>query len=309
MWMQVLAENACKGVAKLGELVLGGFFRQKEYRDRLMQAQADKDALDIANGKKIFDGESLLPVWNLSQMPTSSLPTLIGFEEEANNLNATLKITADILKDTAEEEVSDEAVNSDWFTRWRREASAVGNPEMQQLWARILAEEIKSPQTISLKTLDVLKNISKTDADLFCKIVRFRINNLIPNPEHVLNSYTLNDIIKLQDVGLVGENLFLSPVTITSIIKKEILICNWFVLSLDLQSSTNIGINGNIISRAGKEIISIADTISKATKEEIRLIGDMVWKTNISNICSRMTAHELINPREFSSQELDYWPH
>ena len=308
MWMQVLAENACKGLAKLGELVLGGFFRQKEYRDRLMQAQADKDALDIANGKKIFDGESLLPVWNLSQMPTSSLPTLIGFEEEANNLNATLKITADILKDTAEEEVSDEAVKSDWFTRWRREACAVGNPEMQQLWARILAEEIKSPQTISLKTLDVLKNISKTDADLFCRVARFRINTLIPDPNDNFRMYTVDNILQLQDIGLIGENFLLVPKT-KEFNDKQIVVCNVFLLSLNLERINTIDIIGYNISRAGREILSIADTISPATKEEVRLIGDMVWETDVSKKCSRMTAHMRVSPRGYSTQEMDYWPH
>ena len=167
MWSEILAENACKGLGKLGKLLLGRFLRQDDYKNILMQAQAEKDALAIASGEKVFDGERLLPAWDLSHLPASSLPHLIGLEEESNNLNATLKITADILKDTPEEEVADESVDPDWFTRWRREACTVGNPEMRQLWGRILAEEIKSPQTISLKTLDILKNISKADAELF----------------------------------------------------------------------------------------------------------------------------------------------
>lgn len=303
-----ISENTSKGISKLIELAFQGSFRKKDYKDYLMHEQAKKDALDIANGKKIFDGESLLPAWNLSQMPTSSLPTLIGFEEEANNLNATLKLSADILKKTPEEEVADEAVNSDWFTRWRREASAVGNPEMQQLWARILAEEIKSPQTISLKTLDVIKNISKTDADLFCRIARFRINTLIPDPNYNFRMYTVDNILQLQDIGLIGENSFLVPKT-KEFNDKQILVCNGFLLSLNLKHITVIDITGYNISRAGREILSIADTISHATKEEVRLLGDMVWKTKISKECSRMTAHMRDNQREYSTQEMDYWPH
>ena len=115
MWSEILAENACKGLGKLGKLLLGRFLRQDDYKNILMQAQAEKDALAIASGEKVFDGERLLPAWDLSHLPASSLPHLIGLEEESNNLNATLKITADILKDTPEEEVADESVDPDWF--------------------------------------------------------------------------------------------------------------------------------------------------------------------------------------------------
>lgn len=308
MWPSVLAENACKGLGKLGELMLGKYFRQKEYQDFLMQAQAEKDALAIASGEKVFDGEKLLPAWDLSHMPASSLPHRIGLEEESNNLNATLKITADILKDTPEEEVADESVDPDWFTRWRREACTVGNPEMRQLWARILAEEIKSPQTISLKTLDILKNISKADAELFCKLVRFHINELIPSFENNFQFYTFDNIIQLQDVGLFGDNMLLFPKTVTSGRNDQVLTCNGFVLCLDLPSVTQININGPRISRAGKEILSIADTISPATAEEIKAIGDMVWKT-FSTKPPKMTAHALVTQGEFSNQELARWPH
>ena len=308
MWPEILAENACKGLGKLGELMLGKYFRQKEYQDFLMRAQAEKDALAIASDEKVFDGEKLLPAWDLSHMPASSLPHQIGLEEESNNLNAALRITADILKDTPEEKVSDEAVDSDWFTRWRREACVVGNPEMRQLWGRILAEEIKSPQTISLKTLDILKNISKADADLFCKIARFRINDLIPTPEKAPQIYTLSNIIQLQDIGLVGENFLLSPGTVTSGRSDQILICNGFVLCLDLSSTIQINIPGVRISRAGKEIISIADTIPPATAEEIKIIGDMVWET-LPKRRPKMTAHTLVSSGEFSIQELARWSH
>ena len=308
MWPSVLAENISKGLGKFCKLLLGRYFRQDDYKNILMQAQAEKDALAIASGEKVFDGERLLPALDLSHMPASSLPHLIGLAEESNNLNATLKITADILKDTPEEEVADESVDPDWFTRWRREACTVGTPELRQIWGRILAEEIKSPQTISLKTLDTLKNISKSDAELFHKLIRFRINDLIPAPEYASQVYTLNDIVQLQDIDLIRDDMLLSPMTVPSGRNDQVLVCNGFVLCLDLSSATQINILGSRISRAGKEILSIADTVPPATAEEIKAIGDMVWKT-FSTKPPKMTAHALVAHGEFSPQELARWPY
>ena len=156
--------------------------------------------------------------------------------------------------------------------------------------------------------MDILKNISKTDADLFCKIVRFRINDLIPSPPKNSQFYTLDNIIQLQDIGLFGDNMLLFPMTVTSGRNDQVLTCNGFVLCLDLPSVTQININGPRISRAGKEILSIADTISPATAEEIKAIGDMVWKTFSTNP-PKMTAHALVTQGEFSNQELARWPH
>lgn len=307
MWPEILAENACKGLGKLGKLLLGRYFRQDDYKNILMQAQAEKDALAIANGEQVFDGERLLPAWDLSHMPASSLPHWIGLEEESNNLNATLKITTDILKDTPEEDIADESVDPDWFTRWRREACTVGNPEMQQLWARILAEEIKSPHAISLRTLDILKNITKAEAEIFCKVVRFRLSQIIPSSEKHL-PYTLGDLALLQDVGLVSEDFNLVPVTLKSSTNSQVLLCNGFVLSIDFPSVTPLEISGARLSRAGVEILSIADNIPSATLEEINIIGDMVWRT-IFKQSAHMTAHISVSQNEFNRHELVRWPH
>ena len=235
------------------------------------------------------------------------LPRAIALEDEAENLNATLAVSANILKDVPPEDVSDEEVAPDWFTRWRREASGVSSPEMQQLWGRILVEEIKSPQTISLTTLDVLRNISKADAELFCKVARFRINEIIPSPGMNVEPYTLEHIISLQNAGLLRDSTALSPLTLPTPDGKQYLECNGFVLILDLPSQTGINIFGTIISRAGKDILSIAETIPPATNDEVNAIGDKVWQ-NLSTTCPGMTAYPLAGQGRFSPQELAHWP-
>lgn len=58
----------------------------------------------------------------------------------------------------------------DWFIRFYEAVGNISDEAMQDLWAKILAGEISRPSSYSLKTIDVLKNMSKKDAELFVRI-------------------------------------------------------------------------------------------------------------------------------------------
>src|SRR3989338_6227426 len=65
--------------------------------------------------------------------------------------------------------VSDQTVDKDWAFRFMNIAQDVSREDMQEILSRILAEEIKQPNSFSLRTLDFIKNLSKTDLALFQK--------------------------------------------------------------------------------------------------------------------------------------------
>lgn len=77
----------------------------------------------------------------------------------------------------SESEVSREPVDEDWTTRFFNYAQDVSNEEMQNLWAQILSGEIKKPKSYSLRTLELLKNITKDEAQLFVKAANFVISS------------------------------------------------------------------------------------------------------------------------------------
>ena len=74
-----------------------------------------------------------------------------------------------------ETEVSDEKVNEDWTTRFFNYAQDISDDEMQELWARILAGEVKRPNSFSLRTLELIKNLSKQEAEIFKRIANLTI--------------------------------------------------------------------------------------------------------------------------------------
>lgn len=102
-----------------------------------------------------------------------------------------------------------ETVSQDWMFKFITSAQDVSEETIQTLWAKILANEILKPNSFSLRTLNVLKNMSKNDALLFEKICSCIINNdFVPNELLILKKYgiTYKDIVSLDEYGLVNSS-------------------------------------------------------------------------------------------------------
>jgi uncharacterized repeat protein (TIGR03899 family) len=91
------------------------------------------------------------------------------------NIEAVTANTAEILKD--EPAVSAIPIDEDWKTRFFKIVEDVSDDEMQIIWARILAGEIKEPKSFSLRTLELLKNLTKHEAEIFTKFAELRLKS------------------------------------------------------------------------------------------------------------------------------------
>lgn len=66
-----------------------------------------------------------------------------------------------------------EEFDFDWFVRFFDSAGNIRNEEMQELWAKILAGEVRKPGSFSLRTLEKLRNMTQKEAELFRRIAEF----------------------------------------------------------------------------------------------------------------------------------------
>ena len=71
------------------------------------------------------------------------------------------------------EQVPDTPVDHDWTARFFDNAKDVSDEEMQKLWAKLLAGEVESPGRASLRTLDILRNMTQKEAKLFARVVNY----------------------------------------------------------------------------------------------------------------------------------------
>ena len=112
------------------------------------------------------------------------------------------------------ESVDEMPVNEDWMVQFIQQAQDVGETEMQQLWAKILASEVSKPGTFSRRTLERVRTLSRDEAELFSKVCRtmwgwkenyrFRINEEISgkfDKQIGLDGYKLNH---LKNIGLLS---------------------------------------------------------------------------------------------------------
>ena len=113
-----------------------------------------------------------------------------------------------------EETVSNEPVNKDWITRFFNITQDVSDEDMQLIWGKLLAGEVKKPKSYSLRTLELLKNISSDEAATFMKVAKLAITSpdssfILDDDNYLENNYTIifADLLQLAELGLIQRNL------------------------------------------------------------------------------------------------------
>ncbi|WP_289102028.1 DUF2806 domain-containing protein [uncultured Fusobacterium sp.] len=128
------------------------------------------------------------------------------------------------------EKVSNEPVDPDWVLRFFNSVENISDEDMQKVWARILAGEIKTPNTYSYRTMEKLKNMTQKEVELFQKIAEISLYNgniyFIFFETSLLSKYDLkfSDILLLEECGLISSQVLSLNFTINN--KEEILYNN-----------------------------------------------------------------------------------
>ncbi len=108
---------------------------------------------------------------------------------------------------TDEQEPPEREVEDDWFFRWRKLTGGVSSEHLQVLWGRVLAGEVKSPGSFSLRTLDFLKNLSQEEARIIEKVAPFVLDSSFivsdVSGELQTEGITVSLLLRLKDIGVV----------------------------------------------------------------------------------------------------------
>ena len=136
------------------------------YKPRAIKKEAEAKAYEIeiierAKYKAIAEGKEIDAV-TLDKIQERFIHKEI---KRQNNIDNIAQIAAEQI--SQEEHISEEQVDEDWSTRFFNIVEDISDEEMQKLWGRILAGEVKQPKSFSLRTLELLKNLSKNEAEVF----------------------------------------------------------------------------------------------------------------------------------------------
>jgi len=197
-----------KPLEKLLDVVSKGI--GKIYTPRAIRKEVDAKAYEI----EIIERAKAKAYLNRQEIEQDLLDRIeerILYREvkKQKNIDAVTMIAAEELKN--ENTVSDTPVNEDWTVRFFNVVEDVSDEMMQQLWGRILAGEVKSPNSFSIRTIECLKNITKPEAELFTRAANFIFiynnNPFIFRDDNlevlIKNDFSFEEVLVLIELGLL----------------------------------------------------------------------------------------------------------
>lgn len=130
-------------------------------------------------------------------------------KRQSNIEDITLKALPHLKEDSSPQNVED-----DWITNFFDKCRIVSDDDMQKLWSRVLAGEANSPGAFSRKTVNLLADLDKGDAELFMRLCSFgwMIGEIVPLvydvQDEVYNRHDINfnTLGHLESLGFVQFN-------------------------------------------------------------------------------------------------------
>ena len=253
----VLLSNSPTAISVVSSVV-GGLFTTIFLRRNTSVAEFEK----IKNGQFKEVADSLLKAGKM---------TYVEYYQASNFLEVAKK--ADKYYSEIHHDNNNANYDFDWFVRFYEAVGNISDEVMQDLWAKLLAGEVAEPSSFSLKTIDVLRNLSKQDAELFSLIcshsVMTRGQNFLPHYDTYLEKHNIyyTDIMKLNEQGLIFND---GTIGFSMSIGQNPNVLFWnndLVMTIESSDDKNIEIHIKTypFTKAGQEL---AVLVSKSVSEE-----------------------------------------
>ncbi len=267
--LEKLIEVTAQG---LGKVTKAHFIRKdadaKAYEIRRM-SEAIHDARQLLGDIEFKDQQIVLSA------PQEKLPALAersasrrDYVEQLEQLNIEEIVSHAAEELSQENEVSEESVDPDWIKRFFDSAKDVSNEQLQIIWGKILAGEVKQPGSYSLRTLEVIRNLKKSEAETFVKVAKlaFRYGNKDfiyhhGNVEILNEKYNMSfvDFLILKELGLIdAEDLSLNFDSKNGLVSNFVYGRNLIIVEIPEESS-KIRVNCKGFTTLGSEMLSLIE--------------------------------------------------
>ena len=167
-------------------------------------------------------------------------------------------------------DASPEGMENDWVANFFEKCKIVSDEQMQEVWARILIGEANNPGSFSRKTVNLMADLGKGDAELFRTLCRFAWSSegitmpitLIFDYQHEIynqEGITYPSCSYLESLGLVTKE------TYGFRLKGNQVKLSYFTKSITVRATHNSPNKGDInagllfLTNAGAELAGICD--------------------------------------------------
>lgn len=248
--MGALIEVNTDGLAKLGETI---------FYSLGLTAYGRKKMANAESYTAIKQAETDIQVQLLKLKGEAEVANYV-LAKETRKINNTKSVIEKATSHFMEgEKVSDEPVNTDWTNRFFSIVEDISDETLQDIWGRILAGEVKQPNSFSLRTLDLLRNVTKEEAELFVKASKFYIEkDYICTEDFALS---LHETLLLEETGFINSEELTRTWTVEQNNKSNVIIDRNVLFILHNNSDKQIKCRLSIkkLSKSGIEILSLVN--------------------------------------------------
>ena len=236
----------------------------------LAKAQTIVDTQKIIDGSAFFDIQSgrIIDQESAKQELRSLISQTIQEEEVANIIKCSIQAAA-CMGDADSNNYSSQ-VSQNFLLRWKNEARQISEEATQALWGKILTEEVKTPNSISLRTLDVLRNLTRVEAEAFERACPFIIfDKVVLDSGDGRTPVSREDMTHLRDSGLIvnfnpgvyKSSKWTSTRTVFNEVTTEVLYVNQGHNFVFINATDTEGVNLTFryweLTNAGKELYRV----------------------------------------------------
>lgn len=231
------------------------------YEPRKIKKLADAEAYRIekissAINDSGFSGELEYLDGKLNVNNNVELSLLIDNEiKRISKENENIKCIADYAYNELEDDTNkiNIEIDEDWKNNFFDKGRKIYSGDLQIIFGKILAGEIKQPGTYSKRLLGILSNLSQREAEIFNKLSRYTMKNhnrvFIVADSDILKKFDIKieEIILLEEAGLINSNLMILSGSKTYEYK------NYFIDFIDNEPSLRV----YFLTNSGSELVSI----------------------------------------------------
>ena len=198
----------------------------------------------------------------------------------SNKKNVT-HLAIELLSKEKPHEEQDSGVNleEDWLDYFEQYAEKASSERMQDLWARVLAGEIRKPRSFSLVTLRFMAELDKEMATKFEEKTKYRFGDgFILNPgSDQMKGASLLDFTFLEEVGLLQD--VTTGLRQTKTPNDGVVVWREGGFLLKVETEKEISLGTIRITRIGREItsilpptnrVSVLEQIAKKVEDKIK---------------------------------------
>ena len=268
---------------------------------RRIEAESDARALQIIADAQVEARQSIdTPIESgrgMMEITRSDITQRIEFQERKRLANVR-SVVESAAAELGDKEVPDHDPDPDWTARFFDCVQDVSSEEMQRLWARLLSGEVQRPGGTSLRTLETLRNLSKTDAEVFSNACSFVFMPFEVSWGFVLrgdecekkfDAIHYAKLLHLQDCGLL-----IIEQTVCTVDSNSMLEYQNLLLKVSKNTNSNFKFEFSIatLTTAGTELYRIVQPKLRMDMDYLRCFASLI-KSNGCQLSSAQIVNRL----------------